>query len=111
MGPTSLTPLTWVLFMGDSNMRHTYYWWTERMVPKSDGTIALKSSTYGLDRTDLNFGGRWADQEYLVQDETIGDGAGIPPTVRYSFRFLHGSIDEFVNDADDWTIARRGAVN
>jgi len=96
--------------MGDSNMRHTYYWWTKSMVTKTDSTIALKSSTYGLDRTDLNFGGRWADQEYLVQDETIGGGA-VPPTVRYSFRFLHGSIDEFVNDADDWNIARRGAVN
>ena len=108
--PTSLTPLTWVMFMGDSNMRHTYYWWTNSKIKKSDRTVTLRSSTYGLDRTDLDFGGRWADQEYLVKDKKFFLGA-VTPTVRYSFRFLHGSIDEFVNDADDWNIARRGAAH
>ena len=57
--------LTWVMFMGDSNMRHTYFWWTGQR-KKNRHTCMQKGVTFGLDRGDLGFGGRWADQQLLV---------------------------------------------
>ena len=112
-------PLTWVMFMGDSNMRHTYYWWTNEKTINI--TSAQKGSTYGKDRVDLSFGGRWADQEWLgrkidtdTKTNTNTNTSRINNDdstlmVRYSFRFLHGSINELVNSAKNWDIARRAA--
>lgn len=107
------TPLTWVMFMGDSNMRHTYYWWTTQK-KKSSNTVMQKGSTYGLDRSDLDYGGRWADQELLVgvKNSTTGEGGVVNDSIaRYSFRFLHGSVNEFINSAkkNNWDIARQAA--
>lgn len=96
------SPPTWIMFMGDSNMRHTYYWWSSRVRGKRNKNgRTTTGSTYGLDRTDLSFGGRWADQECLITD----DGA----TTRFSFRFLHGSIHEFWYDIQNWNVAREAS--
>ena len=100
-----MSPLSWVMFMGDSNMCHTYYWWTTKCF-NSKGFSAQKSSTFGADRKDLVFGGRWADQGCLIKDEGIRDGSSL---IRFSFRFLHGSIAEFIHDAIYWDIARQAA--
>ena len=100
--------ITWVMFMGDSNMRHTYHWWTW-VNDKSHQENSVYSSTYGLDRRDLDFGGRWADQEILYLPKSSSPSTLSPeqPILRYSFRFLHGSITEFDYDAQNWDIARQ----
>lgn len=104
--------LTWVMFMGDSNMRHTYFWWTGQR-KKNRHTCMQKGVTFGLDRGDLGFGGRWADQELLVAKDcnstSTSGGVGVvnDSIARYSFRFLHGSVNEFINSAINWDIARR----
>lgn len=119
-------PLSWVTFMGDSNMRHTYYWWTQALV-KPIANSEAHGFTYGLDRTNLGFGGRWADQEIIIKlnsrnRTTVPTGGYHPqsfqhsksntageisqPMVRYSFRFLHGSVTEFVDDTRNWHIPR-----
>lgn len=99
-------PLTWIMFMGDSNMRNTYNWWTSTKIHQPKRLEFSKSSTYGIDKHN-DFGRRWADQEYLVK-RNINDTN--MSTVRYSFRFLHGNVAEFVNDSNDWNIARVGAI-
>lgn len=96
-------PLTWIMFMGDSNMRHTYYWWTTKDGQKH----GVKGSTYGMDRRDLGYGGRWADQEILFLEGAVNINS--MNVSRYSFRFLHGSVEEFVHSANHWDIARRAA--
>lgn len=115
---------TWILFMGDSNMRHTYYWWTKDY--RQEQAKVKQGSTFGLDRTDLDFGGRWADQELLYEDDPCNQTKQVSEDsrnrtlsttscnhrssiVRLSFRFLHGSITEFVHDAQHWDVARIGA--
>jgi hypothetical protein len=116
---------TWIMFMGDSNMRHTYNWWTGDY--RRDNEQFVAGSTFGLDRTDLEFGGRWADQELLYKEEhcnrtlsvseehhnkTLPNAAcEVPSIIRLSFRFLHGSITEFVDDSNHWDIARVGAAS
>ena len=162
---------SWVVFMGDSNMRHTYCWWSSSQmggVASSEATKRIESSTYGLDRTDLEFGGRWADQELILlhqqQENTAqedplrvqksswksGHSANlqltnpnhdhiaakgvdnsfrqameirynsvvnsslqfssisekVEPIQRISFRFLHGSVDEFRFDCSNWHVPR-----
>jgi len=99
-------PMTWIMFMGDSNMRHTYYWWTTKDIQKN----GVKGSTYGMDRTNLDFGGRWADQEILFPVPEGGENGDSREVSRYSFRFLHGSLEEFVDDANHWDIARQAVT-
>lgn len=82
-------------------MRHTFYWWTTQQKHNSSGSQAGR--TFGLDRADLDFGGRWADQEFLMR--RIHSGT----PVRFSFRFLHGSISEFMHCAKHWDMAKVGA--
>lgn len=89
------------MLMGDSNMRHTYYWWTSEVMTGARTT----SSNYGLDRQDLDYGGRWADQECLIT--TTEDDTNV--TARFSFRFLHGSIDEFWYNVRNWGVAREAS--
>jgi hypothetical protein len=92
---------SWVVFMGDSNMRHTFYWWVGQL---NGGRRA--SQTFGLDRRDLDFGGRWADQEVVVFNTTQEKNQ--QQFRRVSFRFLHGSIEEFEYSSTHWDIARMG---
>lgn len=93
--------ITWVMFMGDSNMRHTYHWWTTNG-GHNKYKFGIKGSSFGMDKTDKGDEYRWADQEILFseQDDHI---------VRYSFRFLHGSVSEFVHDTQHWDVARKSA--
>jgi hypothetical protein len=93
-------PWSWVVFMGDSNMRHTFYWWVGQL--KGDRRA---SQTFGLDRTDLGFGGRWADQEVVVK--TVEEKQQFR---RVSFRFLHGTMEEFMHSSTHWDTARMGAA-
>jgi|AntRauTorckE5430_2_1112549.scaffolds.fasta_scaffold01458_3 hypothetical protein len=99
-------PMTWIMFMGDSNMRHTYHWWTTKGRQKN----GVEGSTYGLDRTNLGFSGRWADQEILFPVPEGGKNGDSRKVSRYSFRFLHGSLEEFVHDATYWDIARKAVT-
>jgi hypothetical protein len=94
---------SWVVFMGDSNMRHTFHWWVGQL---RGGRKA--SQTFGLDRVDLGFGGRWADQEVVVN--TTLEEKNQQLFRRVSFRFLHGSIEEFVYSSTHWDTARMGNV-
>ena len=49
-------------------MRHSYYWWvTSVLVRLLPGGMLLNSSEFGLDRVDLGYAGRWADQEAVVR--------------------------------------------
>lgn len=112
--------LSWIAFMGDSNMRHTYYWWTQFLL-KAKANTGRGGFTYGLDRVGLGFGGRWADQELLIHlssntttkvptgtihPDSVRVMDGSFAMVRYSFRFLHGSISEFAYDSQNWQIPR-----
>lgn len=72
---------SWIMFMGDSNMRHTYYWWVTEKLAKNAKKIH-KSKGFSLD------GKTWGDQEAVVE---FKDGF----QVRTSLRFLHGSEHEF----------------
>jgi len=88
-------------------MRHTYYWWTTKDRQKN----GVKGSTFGLDRTNSGYGDRWADQEILFPvPEGDENGDSRKKVSRYSFRFLHGSLEEFVDDANHWDIARRAVT-
>eukprot|EP00037_Helgoeca_nana_P014181 m.132148 g.132148 ORF g.132148 m.132148 type:complete len:413 (-) comp22434_c0_seq1:235-1473(-) len=88
----------WIVWMGDSNMRHTYYWWTTNQLQG----VRKESAQFGLDRSDLEYGGRWSDQEAYVE------APGGRQHVRSSFRFLHGSWHEFAHDTTHWHDARQG---
>jgi len=97
--------ITWVMFIGDSNMRHTYYWWVTNTKRYKGSNIGVKGSTFGLDRTDLDYGGRWADQElFLVPSEKETE-----TIQRYSLRFLHGALSELALAAKNWDIAHVGS--
>lgn len=75
----------WVVWMGDSNTRHTYYWWvTSKLKADLGATVVAQSREFGMDRSDLSYGGRWSDQEAVL---TTPDGLEI----RASFRFLTSS--------------------
>jgi len=95
--------ITWVMLMGDSNMRHTYYWWSNKG-GHNRYKFGIKGSSFGLDNKDKGIAYRWADQEILFRSEDD------PSIVRYSFRFLHGSISEFVHDTQHWDVARKAAA-
>jgi len=96
-------PITWVMFMGDSNMRGTYHWWATAHGGHNNYKEGVKGSTFGFDKQDKGAAYRWADQEMLFNEE---DSSSI---VRYSFRFLHGSETEFVHDAQHWDVARKSS--
>jgi hypothetical protein len=121
---TSERKPNWILFAGDSNMRHTYFWFTKTILAGAEMQVG---STFGLDRVELGFGGRWGDQEAILKHPNSPplpvipriqtDGTNwteIPPPrvpfdtyLRSSFRFLHGAIDQLVGDASDWNAARK----
>eukprot|EP00980_Cylindrotheca_fusiformis_P001352 scaffold338_cov116-Cylindrotheca_fusiformis.AAC.17 len=104
---------TWIMFIGDSNMRHTYFWWTQRY--REDERYFEGGATFGSNRKDLDYGGRWADQELLYNAESCKEkmdplraGGTVPAVVRFSFRFLHGRVDELVDIPRPWDVARIG---
>lgn len=94
-------PIKWVVFMGDSNMRHTYHWWATNG-GHNNYTFGVEGSSFGMDLTDKGPEYRWADQEMLFKEDDSS-------VVRYSFRFLHGSVSEFVHDTQHWDVARKSA--
>jgi len=81
--------------MGDSNMRHTYYWWTTQR----QGALTT-TKEFGLDRADLGYSGRWADQEAILEQPN-------GKMIRSSFRFLHGPWDEIEFSFNHWHTARK----
>lgn len=90
----------WIMWLGDSNMRNTYYWWVTSQLSGGKRTESLQ---FGLDRHDLDFSGHWSDQEAVVE---FPDGF----EVRASFRFLHGSWHEFDYKTSDWHNASRAGT-
>eukprot|EP00980_Cylindrotheca_fusiformis_P001353 scaffold338_cov116-Cylindrotheca_fusiformis.AAC.18 len=104
---------TWIMFIGDSNTRHTYFWWTKPY--QQDKRTSVGGATFGKDRRDLGVGGRWADQELLYNAKSckgkmdpLRAGCNGPSVVRFSFRFLHGWVDELVKIPRPWDVARIG---
>lgn len=91
----------WIMWFGDSNMRNTYHWWVTSQLHDGKRT---ESPQFGIDRHDLDFGGRWSDQEAVVE---FPDGF----EVRASFRFLHGSHHEFEYKTNDWHNASRAGTS
>lgn len=88
----------WIVFMGDSNMRNTYYWYVmQKLKPKS--VKFMQSKQFGrfyrphadkLWNASLTDDDEWSDQEAIV---TLKDDF----EVRASFRFLHGANLHGVN--------------
>jgi len=76
----------WVLFMGDSNMRRTYFWYT---MQKLGGGKRLAMKEFRKKEF------MWSDQDAVVE---YPDGF----EVRASFRFLHGSMNEFAFKSQNW---------
>ncbi|KAL7550386.1 hypothetical protein ACHAWF_013623 [Thalassiosira exigua] len=80
-------------------MRFTYFWWTQQF---NDG---VQRATYGhLGRKENGFAAQWADQEYLVP--AINNNSATSCVKRFSLRFLHGSINEFLYKTMNWGEAR-----
>lgn len=76
----------WIMFMGDSNMRRTYFWYTMQKLGggKRQAMKEFRKKEF-----------MWSDQDALVE---YPDGF----EVRASFRFLHGSMNEFAFKTQNW---------
>ena len=81
----------WIVFAGDSNMRHTYHYWISTIKGYHKQT---KSHTFAID-SGGNQQVRWADQETILEFENNC-------ILRASFRFLHGSTSEFIHVFTHW---------
>ena len=104
--PRRATPLSkdrcdhprWILWAGDSNMRHTFHTWIKQHTKKAK--TVFKSDPFSADPgAAAGEGRRWADQEAVLEFHN-GD------IMRASFRFLHGSTSEFLYMTDHWDEAR-----
>jgi len=98
----------WITFVGDSNMRNTYWWWVTAKLNKT-GVKLLHSKQFGYkmdDRDKLihdpHLNAEWSDQEAVLE---YPDGF----EVRTSFRFLHGSDHEFKFKTASWNSASRSS--
>jgi hypothetical protein len=95
---------TWISFMGDSNMRNTYWWWVTSMNKTGAKLIRSKqfSFTQGQSLKDVSsnphLNSQWSDQEAVLE---FPDGF----EVRTSFRFLHGGDKEFQLKTKEWNKA------
>eukprot|EP00746_Dinoflagellata_sp_MGD_P152615 gnl/MRDRNA2_/MRDRNA2_83785_c0_seq1.p1 gnl/MRDRNA2_/MRDRNA2_83785_c0~~gnl/MRDRNA2_/MRDRNA2_83785_c0_seq1.p1 ORF type:complete len:338 (+),score=87.32 gnl/MRDRNA2_/MRDRNA2_83785_c0_seq1:64-1077(+) len=92
----------WISFVGDSNMRNTYWWWvTSKLNQTGVKLIRSKQFTYnaGESLADLlktpHENSQWSDQEAVLE---FPDGF----EVRTSFRFLHGGDKEFQLKTKEW---------
>lgn len=83
----------WVMFIGDSNMRHTYVWWVS--VLQLQAVRSEVSQQFGMDRRDLGYGGRWCDQEAVLN---FKDGS----EVRLSLRFISSGFKQLTHVFDHW---------
>jgi len=89
-GPKCSFP-EWIVFAGDSNMRHTYHYWISTIKGYHN---QIKSHTFAIDsKRKSNL--RWADQETILEFENNC-------ILRASFRFLHGSTSEFIHVFTHW---------
>jgi len=87
----------WIVFVGDSNMRHSFYWWTHDQLSLMAKRNKSLTFHYGPST--------WSDQEAIIE---FPDGF----EVRASFRFLHGSQHEFAFKTKNWHSASQdGFVN
>jgi len=91
----------WISFVGDSNMRNTYWWWvTSKLNQTGVKLVKSKQFTYhkGEDFNLLHnphLNSQWSDQEAVLE---FPDGF----EVRTSFRFLHGGDKEFQLKTKEW---------
>merc|ERR1711865_754895 len=90
--------------MGDSNMRNTYWWWVTEQL-NTTGAKIQHSKQFGYKTQnkqsfihDPHVNNEWSDQEAVVE---YPDGFQL----RTSFRFLHGSQNEFKFKTKDWQTA------
>merc|ERR1719473_698783 len=75
----------WIMFIGDSNMRHSYWWWVTNKLNTTDANVQIiKSKQFSKGDEKEKRGAQWSDQEAVVE---YPDGFQL----RTSFRFLHGS--------------------
>lgn len=100
----------WITFLGDSNMRNTYWWWVTSKLNKT-GVILHKGKDFTYSRgyaafvaRDPHLNSQWADQEAVLE---FPDGF----QVRTSFRFLHGSETEFKFKTKEWHKASRSGMD
>jgi hypothetical protein len=94
----------WIMFMGDSNMRHSYWWWVTNKLNTTDAKVkVIKSKQFSKGDEQKKKGAQWSDQEAIVE---YPDGFQL----RTSFRFLHGSKAEFDFKTKHWHSASKAKV-